>query len=143
VASLSQIPPLALSSYSDSSSRLPPLHLSLFQGACRDVLVKNSQRTRRVRALATACYICRPSVPTGTDTNSGVPREPSSDLTASSAVNLPMSNASFRLVVICTGVGSTRRTYSGARVPRRFTFTTNLIFFMSSPLRKQSGGLLL
>ena len=82
----------------------------------------------------TACYICRPSVPTGTDTNSGVPREPASDFTASSAVNLPMSNASLRLVVIWTGVESTRCTYSGARVPRRFNFTTNLMFFMSSSL---------
>jgi hypothetical protein len=30
-ADFSRIPPPALSSYSDSSSRLPPSHLSLFQ----------------------------------------------------------------------------------------------------------------
>ncbi len=41
-----------------------------------------------------------------------------------------MSNASLRLVVIWTGVESTRCTHSGARVPPRFTFTTNLMFFM-------------
>jgi len=49
---------------------------------------------------------------------------------ASSAVNLPMSNATLRLVVIWTRVESTRCTYTGTRVPPRFTFTTNLIFFM-------------
>jgi hypothetical protein len=110
-------------------------------GVCRDVLVKNFQRKRNMRSSCTmtACYMCRPSGPTCTDTNSGVPREPSSDFTASSAVNLPMSNASLRLVVIWTGVESARRTYSGARVPRRFTFTTNLILFMSSSSRKQGS----
>ena len=107
------------------------------QAVCRDVLVKNLQRKRNTTSSCTmtACYICRPYRPTDTDTNSGVPREPSSDFTASSAVNLPMSNASLRLVVIWTGVESTRCTYSGARVPRRFTFTTNLILFMSSSLK--------
>ena len=64
---------------------------------------------------------------TSTDSNSGLHREFWSDLTASSAVNLPMSNASLRLVVISIGVESTRCTYSAARVPRRFTFTTNLV----------------
>ena len=59
----------------------------------------------------------------------------SSDLTASSAVNLPITSASLRLVVIWTGVESTRCTYSGARVPPRLTFTTNLIFFMVFPMR--------
>ena len=70
---------------------------------CPDVVVKNfhqSKRNTTSLCTMTACYICRPSVPTCTDTNSGVHREPASDLTASSAVNLPMSNASFRLVVI-------------------------------------------
>src|SRR4029077_18694002 len=56
------------------------------------------------------------------------------DLAASSAVNFPITSASFRLVVMWIGVGSTRCTYSGARVPLRFTFTTNLMFFMFSPL---------
>jgi hypothetical protein len=52
------------------------------------------------------------------------------DLTASSAVNLPMSSARSRLVVIWMGVTSIRSTYSGVRVPPRFTFTTNLVMFM-------------
>src|SRR5271170_914994 len=55
------------------------------------------------------------------------------DLTASSAVNLPMTSASLRLVVVWMGVRSIRCTYSAARVPLRFTFTRNLVFFMVSP----------
>jgi hypothetical protein len=39
------------------------------------------------------------------------------DWAASSAVSLPISNASLRSIVIWIGVGSTRCTYSGARVP--------------------------
>ena len=50
------------------------------------------------------------------------------DLTASSAVNRPISNASLRLVVIRMGARSIRCTYSGARVPPRFTFTINWFF---------------
>src|ERR1700738_4006467 len=64
------------------------------------------------------------------------------DLTASSAVNLPISNASFRLVVIRMGARSIRCTYSGARVLPRFTFTINLVFFTGLPLGrddKQNG----
>jgi hypothetical protein len=52
------------------------------------------------------------------------------DLTTSSAVNLPIVSASFRLVVVCMGVRSIRCTYSGWRVPTRFVFTTNLVVFM-------------
>ena len=52
------------------------------------------------------------------------------DLTASSAVNLPIISASLRLVVVCTGVRSIRWTYSVARAPARFIFTTNLVIFM-------------
>jgi len=52
------------------------------------------------------------------------------DLTASSAVNLPITSASLRLIVVSMGVRSIRRTYSGTRVPPRFTFTTNLVFFI-------------
>jgi hypothetical protein len=48
------------------------------------------------------------------------------DLTASSAVNLPISSASLRLNVIWTGVRSIRCTYSAAWVPPRSTFTINL-----------------
>src|SRR5712692_10534617 len=65
------------------------------------------------------------------------------DLTASSAVNLPITSASARLVVVWIGARSIRCTYSGARVPPRFTFTTNLVFFMGFPLArddKQMGG---
>jgi hypothetical protein len=41
---------------------------------------------------------------TCTGTNSGVQRELWRDLAASSAVNLPMSSATFRLLVVWTGV---------------------------------------
>src|SRR5580704_673274 len=64
------------------------------------------------------------------------------DLTASSAVNLPISSASLRLVVISMGARSIRCTYSVARVPPRFTFTINLVFFTGLPLAradKQNG----
>jgi hypothetical protein len=54
------------------------------------------------------------------------------DLTTSSAVNLPIVSASFRLVVVCMGVRSIRCTYSGPRVPTRFVFTTNLVVFIIS-----------
>jgi hypothetical protein len=54
------------------------------------------------------------------------------DLTASSAVNRPMSSASLRLVVIRIGLRSIRCTYSGMRTPPRLTFTTNLMIFMFS-----------
>src|SRR5712692_4853895 len=80
---------------------------------------------------------------TCTDTNSGLRREFWMDLTASSAVNLPITSASLRLVVVWMGARSIRCTYSGARVPPRFTFTTNLVFFMGFPLArddKQMGG---
>ena len=43
-----------------------------------------------------------------TDSNSGMHREVWRDLTASSAVNLPITNASLWLVVMRMGVGSTR-----------------------------------
>src|ERR1700746_2151262 len=62
------------------------------------------------------------------------------DLTASSAANFPITSASLRLVVMWIGDGSTRCTYSGARVPLRFTFTTNLMFFMFSPLSPNCSG---
>jgi hypothetical protein len=52
------------------------------------------------------------------------------DFTASSAVNLPIGSASLRLDVISMGGRSIRRTYSVLWVPPRFTFTTNLVFFM-------------
>lgn len=52
------------------------------------------------------------------------------NLTASSAVNLPITSAKLRLVVVCMGARSVRRTYSGTRVPPRFTFTTNLMFLI-------------
>ena len=63
------------------------------------------------------------------------------DLTASSAVNLPISNANLRLGVVRMGVRSTRSTYSVMSVPPRFTFTTNFVFFMfvtASVLRRTS-----
>ena len=73
---------------------------------------------------------------TCTDSNSGLRREFWMDLTASSAVNFPITSASLRLVVVWMGVRSIRCTYSGAWVPPRFTFTTNLMFIMivSCPL---------
>jgi hypothetical protein len=59
---------------------------------------------------------------TCTETSSGQHREFWSDLTASSAVNLPINRASLRLGVIWMGVRSIRCTYSVARVLARFTF---------------------
>src|ERR1700691_1789086 len=67
--------------------------------------------------------------------SSGLQREFWMDLTASSAVKRPIASASLRSVVVWIGVRSMRWTYSGARVPLRFTFTRNLVFFMLSPLR--------
>src|SRR5882762_10613029 len=69
---------------------------------------------------------------TCTETSSGLHREFWSDLTASSAVNLPITRASLRLGVIWMGVRSIRCTYSVARVLPRFTFTTNFVFFIVS-----------
>src|SRR5439155_19712247 len=68
-----------------------------------------------------------------TDTNSGLHREFWMDLIASSAVNLPISSASLRLVVVWMGVRSIRCTNSAARARQRFTLTTNWMFFMVSP----------
>src|SRR5579862_7804911 len=65
---------------------------------------------------------------TCTEISSVLRREFWSDLTASSAVNLPIRRASLRLGVIWMGVRSIRRTYSVARVLPRFTFTTNFVF---------------
>ena len=53
---------------------------------------------------------------TCTETSSGLQREFWSDLTASSAVNLPITRASLRLDVIWMGVESILCTYSVARV---------------------------
>src|SRR5277367_730064 len=55
------------------------------------------------------------------------------DLTASSAVNRPISKASLRSVFMRMWARSIRCTYSVARVPPRFTFTINLDFFHGSP----------
>src|SRR5258708_1890598 len=52
------------------------------------------------------------------------------DLTASSAVNLPISRASLRFVVMRIGVLPSCCTYSGRRMPPRFTFTRNLMISM-------------
>src|SRR3981081_689366 len=62
------------------------------------------------------------------------------DATASSAVNLPIRSASLRLVVVWMGLLSIRCTYSGARVPPRFTFTTNLMFFIFYVLGEKDSG---
>src|SRR5579862_4001762 len=63
------------------------------------------------------------------------------DLTASSAVNLAIINASLRLVVISTEVRSIRRTYSGARATPRGTLITNLMCFMEFlSFRRKTGG---
>ena len=67
---------------------------------------------------------------TCTDSNSGVHREFWRDLTASSAVNLPITSASLRFIVVWMGVRSIRCTYLGTWVPPRFTFTTNFVFFI-------------
>jgi hypothetical protein len=55
------------------------------------------------------------------------------DLIASSAVNLPNSNASLGLLVIWIGVGSTRCTFSGARVPPRYFYDKFDVFHFLSP----------
>jgi hypothetical protein len=67
---------------------------------------------------------------TCTETSSGTRREFCKDLIASSAMNFPMTSASLRLVVMRMGVGSIRCTNSGVSVPPRFSFTTNLVFFI-------------
>jgi hypothetical protein len=69
--------------------------------------------------------------PTCTGTNSGLERDVSRNLTASSATNFPMTNARLRLVVIWKGIESTPCTNSGALVPPRDTFTTNLMFVIT------------
>jgi len=46
---------------------------------------------------------------------------------ASSAVNLSMTRAFLRLEVICIGPRPMLSTYAAARVPVRFTFTTNFM----------------
>jgi hypothetical protein len=51
-------------------------------------------------------------------------------LTASSAVNLPITSASLGLGVVRMGVRSIRCTYSVVSVPPRFTLTINFVFFM-------------
>lgn len=61
------------------------------------------------------------------------------DLTASSAVNFPMTSASLRLSVMVTGALSIRRTYSAARVPPRFTFTMNFVFVIVLSLLRSFG----
>jgi hypothetical protein len=66
---------------------------------------------------------------TSTETSSGVQREVWRDLIASSAVSLPISSASFRLVVIWIGVRSSRCTNAWPCVPLRVNFTRNLVFF--------------
>ena len=48
----------------------------------------------------------------------------------SSAVNLPITSAILRLVVVWMGVRSIRCTNSGTRLPPRFNFTTNFVFFI-------------
>src|SRR5271165_5505376 len=67
---------------------------------------------------------------TCTEISSGLHREFWSDLAASSAVNFPITRASLRSGVIRMVVGSTRSTYSVARVVPRFTFTTNFVFMV-------------
>src|SRR5207249_2441985 len=47
-----------------------------------------------------------------------------------SAVNLPITSASLRFIVVWMGVRSIRCTYLGTRVPPRFTCTTNFVFFI-------------
>ena len=69
---------------------------------------------------------------TCTGTSSVVHREFPRDLTTSSAVNFPMTIARLRLSVVWTGVRSIRVTYSIARVPPRFTCTTNFVVFIVS-----------
>jgi hypothetical protein len=81
--------------------------------------------------LCLSCYLgaTTSGLSTCTEISSVLHREFWSDLTASSAVNLPISSASLRLGVIWMGVRSIRCTYSVARVIPRFTFTTNFVFF--------------
>ena len=67
---------------------------------------------------------------TFTGSSSGMRCEVCMDLTASSAVNLPITSASLRLDVIWTGVRSIRWTYEGRRLALRLTFTTNLVVFI-------------
>jgi hypothetical protein len=45
-------------------------------------------------------------------------------------MNFPMTSATLQLVVMRMGVGSMRCTNSGVSVPPRFSFTTNLVFFI-------------
>jgi hypothetical protein len=52
------------------------------------------------------------------------------DLAASSAVNLPITSANLRLVVVRIGIRSSHCTYLVARVAPLVTFTTNLVGFM-------------
>jgi hypothetical protein len=58
------------------------------------------------------------------------------DLTASSAVNLPITSASLRLVVVLMGVRSIRSTYSWTDY-RHGSLSTNFVFFMGSPTRAE------
>ena len=78
------------------------------------------------------CYHFRTNLITCTEISSVLHGEFWSDLTASSAVNLPITRASLRLGVIRMGVRSTRCTYSVARVLPRFTFTLCSWFFTPS-----------
>jgi hypothetical protein len=50
------------------------------------------------------------------------------DLITSSAVNLPMTSANLRLVVVWRGIEPARCTYSGVPLPVRFSFTMNFVF---------------
>src|SRR5215475_432887 len=67
---------------------------------------------------------------TSTEISSGVHREVSRVLMASSAVNRPINSACFRLVVVWMGVRSSRYTNVGAWIPFRLNFTRNFVFFM-------------
>jgi hypothetical protein len=55
------------------------------------------------------------------------------DLTASSAVNLPITSASLRLVVVFMGVRSIRSTYSGERVTATVHFHNKVRVFHGFP----------
>ena len=62
---------------------------------------------------------------------------------ASSAVNLPISSANLRLVVVWMGVRSSRCTNAGACIPLRLNFTRNLVFFIGGlviPLYSDNGA---
>jgi hypothetical protein len=52
------------------------------------------------------------------------------DFAASSAVNLPITSASLRLVVVRIGIRSSHCTYLVVRLAPLVTFTTNLVGFM-------------